>query len=94
MSKKILDLLKMISKNIKASENYSEELLNIVAYDEADLLDINEELENLEASRNVNEDELDILRALLVYLLLRDTSYGKEEIYSLIFGKGKRIIWN
>ncbi len=72
----------------------SDNLLESVDYEEEDLTEIWEELEELEESEQVDEIELDILKALLVYILIRDSSYEKEDIFSFVFGKGRRILWN
>ncbi len=84
----------MISKDLKDAEFYSEEILDTIQYDEPDLFDVADELAVLESSGNLKEDELDILKSLLVYILMRKSSFEKEDIYSLVFGGGKRILWN
>jgi hypothetical protein len=84
----------MITQDLKETEFYSEEILNTVHYDDPDLVDIGEELAALESSDGLDDDELDILKSLLVYIMLRKSSYEKEDIYSLVFGGGKRIIWH
>ncbi len=94
MSKKLLQILRMITKDIKDAEYYSEEVLDSISYDVPDLFDIGEELAVLESSSNMSEDELDILKSLLVYVFMRKSSFEKEDIYSFIFGGGKRIVWN
>jgi hypothetical protein len=94
LSKKLLKLLRMMSKDIRDAEFYSEEILDTIHYDEPDLLAIGEELAVLESSESLEEDELDIVKSLLVYVLIRKSSFEKEDIYSLVFGGGKRILWN
>jgi hypothetical protein len=84
----------MITRDLKETEFYSEEILNTIHYDEPDLVDIGEELAVLESSESLDDDELDILKSLLVYIMLKKSSYEKEDIYSLVFGGGKRIIWH
>lgn len=42
----------------------------------------------------LDEEELDAVRALLVYILMKNTHMDKDEIYTYIFGKGKKILWN
>jgi hypothetical protein len=84
----------MMSKDLKDAEFYSEEILDTIHYDEPDLLAIGEELAVLESSESLEEDELDIVKSLLVYVLIRKSSFEKEDIYSLVFGGGKRILWN
>ncbi len=94
MSTKLLKILKMISEDHKELEFDSEEVFEAIDCDESDLTDICEELEGLEFSGKFDENSLDILKAILVYILIRDSSYEKEDVFSLIFGGGKRILWN
>ena len=94
MSKKLLKILKMISRDLKDKEFVSDEILEALDYDETDIMDIGEELENLEFYDYLEDDELDILRGLIAYILMKDSSREKEEIFSLIFAGGRRIVWN
>ncbi len=41
-----------------------------------------------------DDEELDAIRTLLVSLLMNNTALDRDEIYSYIFGEGKKIIWN
>jgi hypothetical protein len=94
LSKKLLKILRMMSKDLKDTEFYSEEILDTIHYDEPDLFDISEELAVLESTESLEEEELDVLKSLLVYILIRKSSFEKEDIYSLVFGGGRRILWN
>jgi len=94
LSKKLLKILKMISRDLKEREFVSEEIIEALDYDETDIMDIGEELENLEFYDYLEDDELDILRGLIAYILMKDSSREKEEIFSLIFAGGRRIVWN
>jgi hypothetical protein len=84
----------MISRDLRDKEFVSGEMLEALAYDESDIIDISEELENLEFYDYLEDDELDILKGLIAYILMKDSSYEKEEILSLIFAGGRRIVWN
>ena len=84
----------MISRDLRSKEFVSGEMLEALDYDESDIIDISEELENLEFYDYLEEDELDILKGLIAYILMKDSSYEKEEILSLIFAGGRRIVWN
>jgi len=42
----------------------------------------------------LDDDELDAIRAMLVYILMKNTPLDREDIYTCIFGEGKRILWN
>ena len=94
MSKKLLKILKMISRDLRDKEFVSGEMPEALDYDESDIIDISEELENLEFYDYLEDDELDILKGLIAYILMKDSSYEKEEILSLIFAGGRRIVWN
>ena len=94
MSKKLLKILKMISNDLKDREFVSDEMLETLDYDVSDIMNIGEELENLEFFDYLDDDELDILKGLIAYLLMKDSSYEKEEIFSLIYAGGRRIVWN
>ena len=94
MSKKLLKILKMISRDLKDREFVSNEILEVLDYDETDIMDIGEELENLEFYDYLEDDELDILKGLIAYILMKDSSREKDEIFSLIFAGGRRIVWN
>ncbi len=41
-----------------------------------------------------DDEELDAIKTLLVSLLMNNTALDRDEIYSYIFGEGKKIIWN
>ncbi len=84
----------MISRDLRDKEFVSGEMLDALDYDESDIIDISEELENLEFYDYLEDDELDILKGLIAYILMKDSSYEKEEILSLIFAGGRRIVWN
>jgi hypothetical protein len=94
LSKKLLKILKMISRDLKDREFVSNEILEVLDYDETDIMDIGEELENLEFYDYLEDDELDILKGLIAYILMKDSSREKDEIFSLIFAGGRRIVWN
>jgi len=94
LSKKLLKILKMITRDLRNKEFVSGEMLEALDYDESDIIDISEELENLEFYDYLEDDELDILKGLIAYILMKDSSYEKEEILSLIFAGGRRIVWN
>ena len=42
----------------------------------------------------LDDEELDAIRSLLVYILMKNTHLEKEEVYTYIFGEGKRILWH
>ena len=81
----------MISNDLKDREFVSDEMLETLDYDVSDIMNIGEELENLEFFDYLDDDELDILKGLIAYLLMKDSSYEKEEIFFYILRSHVRI---
>lgn len=94
LTRQLLRVLRTISIDTDDIEIDSEKLLESVEYADEDLTEIWEELDELEMSGQADDIELDILKALLVYILIRDSAYEKEDIFSFIFGGGRMILWN
>lgn len=42
----------------------------------------------------LDEEELDEIKSFLVSTLLKNTSLDREDIYSFIYGEGRKILWN
>ncbi|MEW6108546.1 MAG: hypothetical protein AB1632_05150 [Nitrospirota bacterium] len=93
MSKKVLKIIGIISKDLNNKYRLDKETQS-AEYDETELADIADELERIELSGLLDAEELDILKALLVYILIRDGSHDEEDIFSFIFEGGNRILWN
>lgn len=43
---------------------------------------------------SLSTEDLDALKAALVYLLMENTVINLEEVYSLVFYDGEKITWN
>jgi len=50
--------------------------------------------EEKDESLYLDDEELDAIRSLLIYILMKNTHLDKDEIYTYIFGEGKRILWH
>jgi hypothetical protein len=50
--------------------------------------------EEQDESLYLDDEELDAIRSLLIYILMKNTHLDKDEIYTYIFGEGKRILWH
>jgi len=57
-------------------------------------LTVKEELVTLELAKYIDDTELDTIRALLAYILMKDTDLESEEVYAFVFGRGRQITWN
>ncbi|MBA4373260.1 MAG: hypothetical protein C0402_10435 [Thermodesulfovibrio sp.] len=94
MTKKLIKMLTMMTRDSKDAEFFSDDIFETIGYEEPDIYDISDELTVLENSGNMDEIELDVLKSLLVYILMRKSDMEKEDIYSFVFGSGRRIIWS
>lgn len=90
---KLLDFLRVLAREL-INNDYNEESLKDFSLFDVDWHQIKEELNFIEGTELLATEEIDMIRALLVYLLMRETDLDEEDIYSFIFSKGKQIIWN
>ncbi len=44
--------------------------------------------------RRIHVEELDRLREVLVYILMKDSDVDVDEVYSLVFQNGASITWH
>jgi hypothetical protein len=59
-----------------------------------DFVTVKEELYAMELSKRLDEAEVDTIRALLAYLLMRDSELEVDDVYAFVFGRGRQITWN
>lgn len=90
---KLLDFLRVIAREL-IDNDYNDEALSDFSLFDVDWHQVKEELNFIEGTELIDSEEIDMIRALLVYLLMRETDWHEEDIYSFIFSKGKQIIWN
>ncbi|MCS7203336.1 MAG: hypothetical protein NZ809_02655 [Thermodesulfovibrio sp.] len=90
---KFLDFLRVLARQL-IDNDYNDEALKDFSLFDIDLNQVKEELNFLEGSEIIEVEEIDMIRALLVYLLMRETDLPEDDIYSFIFSKGRKIIWN
>ncbi|MBA4349477.1 MAG: hypothetical protein C0415_05755 [Thermodesulfovibrio sp.] len=94
MTKRLIDVLRMLAKELIEKGYDSAEALKKISLIDIDFFMVKDELCVLENSKLVDEAELDIIRALLIYILIKDSELDIEDIYAFIFGNGRQIIWN
>lgn len=90
MNRKLIDMLRVIAQDLIDRGYNSDEGLNI----DIDFVLLAEDLMAVELLRQLDETELDNIRALLAYILLRETELDVEDIYNFTFSSGKPIVWN
>ncbi|RMG03941.1 MAG: hypothetical protein D6726_04435 [Nitrospirae bacterium] len=94
MYKKFIELLTMITDEILEKGSDIDEAIDNLKGKDINLFSVNDELELLEKSKLIGEEEADMVRSILVYLFARETDLELEDIYALVFGRGKRLVWH
>ena len=94
MAQRLIDILRHIAKELIEKGYDSEETIKKVEVIDIDFSTVREELYMLEINKYIDDSELDTVRALLAYILMKDTDLANEDIYAYTFGRGRQIIWN
>jgi hypothetical protein len=61
---------------------------------EYDLSGIFDDICDLETMDVMTEEELDKLKVFLTYVISKDSYIDGEDVYAVVFGSGKRILWH
>jgi hypothetical protein len=94
MTKRLIDILRMLAKELIEKGYDSEDALKKIGLIDIDFFMVKDELCALENSKLVDDAELDIIKALLSYILMKDSELDMEDIYAFTFGEGRQIMWN
>ncbi|MCX8026483.1 MAG: hypothetical protein N3A62_01325 [Thermodesulfovibrionales bacterium] len=90
MNKRLIDILRVLAQNLIERGYEADESINI----DIDFVLLKEDLLTMELLRQIDEAELDNIKALLAYLLIKETELDIEDIYTFTFGMGRQIVWN
>lgn len=94
MAKRLIDILRGIAREIIEESYDADDVVQKINIIDIDFLSLKDELLAMELLNYMDEIELDTIRALLSYILMKETELHPDDIYSFIFGKGRRINWN
>jgi len=94
LAQRFINVLRGLARELIEKGYDAEDVVRQISFIDIDFLTIKEELMNLERSNNIEEAELDTIRALLAYILLKETELEIEDIYAFVFGRGRQITWN
>jgi len=94
VAQRLIDVLRHLAKELIEKGYDSEDALKKVEVIDIDFSTVREELHMMEVNKYIDESELDTIRALLAYILMKDTDLENEDIYAYTFGRGRQIIWN
>lgn len=99
MQKKFMTLLKFIATEIIEGQMHFDypsmnERIFDVAINESDLPDLHKDLLDLEGMDIMSDEEIDILKSFLAHVMYSKTKLDWEEVYTIIFGKGRFVLWH
>lgn len=94
MPRRLIEMLRVLAKELIDKGYDADDMFKKVSAFDIDFLTVKDELVTLELTKYIDETELDTIRALLAYILMKDTDLDTEEIYAFIFGRGRQITWN
>jgi len=94
LARRLMDLLRVLAKEIIEKGYDADDALKKISFVDIDFIIVKEELQSLEISKHIDDAELDTVKALLAYILMRDSDLEVEDVYAFIFGRGRQITWN
>jgi hypothetical protein len=94
LANKFIDILRILAKELIENGYDADDVLKKIRGFDIDFLTVKEEPLTLELSKYIDDLELDTIKALLSYILMKETEIETEDIYAFIFGKGRKITWN
>ena len=94
MYRKFIELLRIVTEELIEKDGNLENILFEVDAPDLNLFKLIEELRRIERDNLINTEEADTVKVIIAYLFQRNTDMDIEDIYSIVFGDGKKIIWN
>jgi hypothetical protein len=92
--KNLMDVLMALAREIVENDMKIEDAIVRIDDSKLDLYHIEEDLRVVESSSLINEEEVDALKSLLVYIFMKNSEFEPEDIYAMVFGAGRSILWN
>lgn len=94
MYKNLMDVLMALAREIVENDMKIEDAIVRIDDSKLDLYHIKDELRFVESSSLINDEEVDALKSLLVYMFMKNSEFEQEDIYAMVFGAGRSILWN
>lgn len=94
MYKKLMEILLVLAKEAVEDDVRIEDVIMKIKDVKIDLYSAKDELMNLEQMNPLDDEKADVIKSILAYIFMKNTEMEPEEIYSLVFSRGKRILWN
>jgi hypothetical protein len=89
-----MEILKVISGDSLEEEKKFDDIIVKLGMSDINLFRVNDELRILENTRLIGDEDLDTIKSVMVYLFMKNSGLETEEIYALVYGDGKRVMWH
>lgn len=94
LSRRVIEVLRVLAKELIERGYDAEDILSKATTFDIDFLAVTEELSEPDVVRHIDDAELDTIKVLLSYILIKESELDLEEIYTFIFGRGKQLVWH
>lgn len=94
MYKNLMNILMALAREIVENDMKIEDAIVRIDDSKLDIYHIRNELKTIEGSNLISDEEVDALKSLLVYTFMKNSDFEPEDIYAMVFGSGRAIIWN
>ncbi len=94
MPRRLIDLLRGLARELIEQGYDADDIIDRASLFDIDFLAVTEELSTPEVTRHIDDAELDTIKVLLSYILIKESDLDLEEIYGFVFGKGKQLVWH
>ncbi|HEC97602.1 MAG TPA: hypothetical protein ENI58_05505 [Nitrospirae bacterium] len=94
MYRKFMEILKVISGDSLEEEKKFDDIIVKLGMSDINLFRVNDELRILENTRLIGDEDLDTIKSVMVYLFMKNSGLETEEIYALVYGDGKSVVWH
>jgi predicted ABC-type ATPase len=94
LSRRLIEILRVLARELIEQGYDADDVVSKANLFDIDFLAVTEELSTPEISRQIDDAEMDTIRVLLSYILIKESELDLEEIYTFIFGKGKQLVWH
>jgi predicted ABC-type ATPase len=94
LSRRLIEVLRVLARELIEQGYDADDVVSKASLFDIDFLAVTEELSAPDVARHIDEAELDTIKVLLSYILIKESELDLEEIYTFVFGKGKQLVWH
>ncbi len=94
MYRKFMEIVKVISGDSLEEGKKLDDIILKLGMSDINLFRVNDELRVLEKTRLIGDEDMDTIKSVVVYLFMKNSGLETEEIYDLVYGDGKSVVWH